>query len=146
MQAQFTDETIRFRIPSDPKYVSMIRRAVQSIARSLGFPDDLALDIEISVAEALANAVEHGSPERNGNAVVIVCRVEADKLTIDVRDEGSGFEEGNLDTLCEPFSEHGRGLRMIYRLMDKVNICRTPKGSRIRMVKKKRSGKTKCAA
>lgn len=141
MQALFQGEIIQFRIPSDPKYVAMVRRAVQSIARSLGFSEAVAWDIELSVAEALANAVEHGSPEHGRNAVIVVCRVEEDKLTVDVRDEGPGFEPLGSPKQFESMHERGRGLRLIYRLMDRVNVRRTRKGSRIRMVKQKQSPK-----
>lgn len=136
MHSQSQGETIRFRIPGDPKYVSIIRRAIQSIASNLEFPDELTQDIEMSVAEALANAVEHGSPERNGNAVMVSCRVSNDSLTIDIRDEGPGVGEESPEKESGSLEEHGRGLQMIYKLMDKVDICRTPKGSRIHMVKK----------
>ena len=137
MQTLSESEIIRFRIPSDAKYVPTIRRAVQSIARCLGFPEDIAEDIEISIAEALANAVEHGSPDHKSE-IVVICKVDEDNLTIDVRDGGLGFEppcpEGPYDFL----DERGRGLRLIYKLMDRVNIHRTTSGSRIRMVKQRR--------
>jgi len=139
MQALYRGETIQFRIPGDPRYVSMVRRAMDCVARSLGFPEDAAEDIALSVAEALANAVEHGSPEHKANAVVVVCRVDEDKLTIDVRDEGPGFELREPEKWYECMEEHGRGLRLIYNLMDAVNVCHTRTGARIRMVKHKRS-------
>lgn len=136
-------ETIQFRIPADPKYICTIRRAIRSIAASLDFTDDVAEDIELSFAEALTNAVEHGSPQNAGNSVVVVCRITEDKLIIDVRDEGPGFDPpASKDG--EIWSEHGRGLRMIHQLMDNVRICRTGKGSRIRMVKEKQSGVPEC--
>jgi len=136
MAAELRGETIRFRIPSDPKYVATVRRAIRSLANSLGFSEDIAEDIEISVAEALTNAVEHGSPEQRKNAVAVVCRVADDRLTIDVRDEGLGFDMPEAETQWEMLEERGRGLRLIYHLMDKVRVCHTPRGSRIRMVKK----------
>jgi anti-sigma regulatory factor (Ser/Thr protein kinase) len=127
-------ETIQFKIPADPKYVSAIRRAVQAVARNLNFPDDSVDDIGISVDEALSNAVKYGSPERGCNAVAVNCKVGDGALTIEVRDEGPGFGppgSGEQDV----FEEHGRGLKLIYRLMDSVHIDRMSKGSRIRMVK-----------
>jgi len=136
MAAAPQSEIIQFRIPSNPKYVSTVRRAVRSIAHSLGFSEEVSEDIELSVDEALTNAVLHGSPEQRKNAVVIVCRIGDDKLTIDVRDEGPGFEPFDSQGYYEPLGEQGRGLRLIYHLMDGVRVCRTPRGSRIRMVKK----------
>lgn len=136
MAARTREETILFRIPSDPKYVPTIRRAVLSIARSMGFTEQTAADIELSVAEAITNAVEHGSPGHNRNTVAISCKVGEDRLSIEVRDEGLGFDLPEDGECRESMEEHGRGLRLIYKLMDKVNVCHTNRGSRIRMVKK----------
>ena len=137
MQSLSQGETIRFSIPADPKYAVMVRRAVRTVASRLGFPDDMAADIEISVAEAVSNAIEHGSPDHSANAVAIVCRFEGDKLTIDVRDEGSGFVLAGFQAPRRSLAERGRGLKLIYRLVDRVRICRTVHGSKLRMVIRK---------
>lgn len=140
MQALSHGEVIQFRIPGDPKYVSMVRRAVRTIAYDLGFGEDVIWEIEVSVSEALANAVEHGSPGHTSNAVIVMCRFDNCRLTIDVRDEGPGFDLPCTQTEVEPsFDERGRGLRLIYELMDKVRVSRGRRGSKIRMVKDVRS-------
>lgn len=138
MAASSHSETIQMRIPADPRYVSTVRRAVQSIARSLGFSEETVLEIEVSIAEALANAVEHGSPQQCRNAIIVVCKIGDARLTIDVRDEGPGFRAPEC---CdeETLSERGRGLRMIYQLMDKVKVSSSTRGSRISMIKRMHS-------
>lgn len=138
MAAAVEDETIEFRIPSNPRYVPTIRRAIRSIATNLAFPDETASDIELSVGEALVNAIEHGSPEQNRNTVVVTCRISQDNLTIDVRDEGPGFDAVAYQSSPELLDERGRGLTLIYNLMDNVRLCSTSRGARIRMVKTKR--------
>ena len=135
MRAAFRRDTFQFRIPGDPKYVSMVRRAVRTIAMDLGFPEDVIWKIEVSVAEALANAVEHGSPVHNQNNVVVACMFEDGKLTIDVRDEGPGFALPSSEEIAVSLDERGRGLRMIYELMDNVKVSRGRRGSKLRMVK-----------
>ena len=135
MNARSQGEVIQFRIPGDSRYVPIVRRAILSLARSLGFPEQTAEDIHISVAEAITNSVEHGSPGQKHDNVIIACRIEDGVLTIDVRDEGPGFRMPQSGECEASMEEHGRGLRLIYNLMDQVKVCRTPKGSRIRMVK-----------
>jgi anti-sigma regulatory factor (Ser/Thr protein kinase) len=127
-------EVVQFRIPGDTKYVPMVRRAVRAIAHSVDLPDDLIADIEVSVSEAIANAIEHGSPEQAENVVVVTCRVDPEELTVDVRDEGPGFDPQprNPDVL----QERGRGLKLIYFLMDSVEVSRTRTGAILHMVKK----------
>lgn len=128
-------ETIQFRIPADPKHIAMVRRAIKSVACSLDFPESVADDIELSVAEALANAVKHGS-SGSDNVVTAICRVTEDQLVIDVLDHGPGFERESTNT-NGLWAENGRGLRLIYHLMDKVRISKTCKGAKIRMTKAK---------
>jgi serine/threonine-protein kinase RsbW len=135
MHAASRGDTFQFRIPGDPKYVSMVRRAVRTIAIDLGFPEDVIWQIEVSVAEALANAVEHGSPDHNQDNVVIACVFDDGQLTIDVRDEGPGFALPSSEEIEASLDERGRGLRMIYELMDNVKVSRGRHGSRLRMVK-----------
>jgi anti-sigma regulatory factor (Ser/Thr protein kinase) len=58
-----------------------------------------------------------------------------------VRDEGPGFGPPGLGEQ-DAYEEHGRGLKIIYRLMDSVQIDRMRKGSRIRMVKSMHDSQT----
>ena len=137
-------EVVQFRIPGDTKYVSMVRRGMASIACSLGLDHDSIADIELSVSEAIANAIEHGCPDRTSNLVLVSCTVDTDKLIIDVRDEGPGFEPGPRDpSLAE---ERGRGLKLIYLLMDKVEVSKTRRGAKLRMVKNVGADNSACPA
>jgi serine/threonine-protein kinase RsbW len=117
----------------------MVRRAIHSIATNLGFSEEVAEDIELSVDEALVNAIEHGSPEKGKNNVIVACKVSENKLTIDVCDEGPGFDSTSFFSPSNPLDERGRGLTLIYNLMDNVELSSTRRGARIRMVKAKNS-------
>lgn len=131
-------EIMEFKIPANPECVPMVRKAVQSIARSLGFCEETAADIELSVAEAVSNAVEHGSPHQRRDVVMVVCRLTGDKFVIEVQDEGPGFRLPRRNRRWEVLSERGRGLKLIQNLMDGVNVSRTDNGCRITMSKKNR--------
>lgn len=142
-------EVIQFRIPGDTRYVAMVRRGIRSIADSIDLAEDVTADIELSVSEAIANAIEHGSPDKSANVVLVSCRLDSDKLVIDVHDEGPGFEPGP-DQRSHPsvMSERGRGIRLICELMDSVDYQTTRRGCRVRTVKKttRRSKPTSMAA
>lgn len=83
------------------------------------------LDVEIALREALANAIKHGA---NGDSRKIVeCRVTcgAPGITIVVRDPGNGFDPNAVpDPLAGEniYSNHGRGIFLINRLMDEVKF------------------------
>ena len=83
------------------------------------------MDVEISLREALANAIKHGAD--NDPTKVIECRVscEGPGILIVVRDPGKGFDPGAIpDPLHAEniYSNHGRGIFMINSLMDEVKF------------------------
>ena len=78
----------------DPTLLGLLRDFVCSAARHLGFSEKEVAEIEISVDEACANAMEHaynadgsaaGAPE-----VLVELYMEPEKLTIKICDSGSG--------------------------------------------------------
>lgn len=137
MSALRSREVFQFRFPGQPCYVSMVRRGIHSVARSHDLPDSTISDVEISVSEAITNAIMHGCPRHDDSVVVVTCRLGTDKLVIDIEDEGEGFRpDAGLERACDPMLERGRGLRLIRHLMDGMQASRIRTGFRFRMVKK----------
>lgn len=95
--------------------------------------------IELSLQEALANAVVHGAKEDPSK--IVECLVACDEqrgILIIVRDPGEGFDPSAIPscTLGENlYSEHGRGIFLINQLMDEVKFRKG--GTEIHMVKKR---------
>ena len=54
--------------------------------------DDLAYKVVLLLTEAVTNAIEHGNKNDATKAVHIVLKVHDTKITIEVEDEGQGFE------------------------------------------------------
>ncbi|MBP6965506.1 MAG: ATP-binding protein [Armatimonadetes bacterium] len=130
-------EVFQFRIPGQPHYVSMVRHGIHCVACSHDLPDSIISDVEVSVSEAITNAIMHGCPRNDDSIVVVTCRLGSDKLVIDVEDEGEGFQpDDGLERQSDPMLERGRGLRLIRHLMDGMQVSRMRTGFRFRMVKK----------
>lgn len=84
-------------------------------------------DIEIALREALANAVIHGNHEDPEKQVYVGCHGGIDEVSIVIRDEGQGFDSGDLPdpTASENIkSSHGRGIYLMKTLMDEVRFER----------------------
>jgi serine/threonine-protein kinase RsbW len=82
-------------------------------------------DIEIALREALANAVIHGNHEDPEKNVYIGCRGGTDEISIVIRDEGQGFDIGEVPDPTAPEnieSSHGRGIYLMTALMDEVRF------------------------
>jgi serine/threonine-protein kinase RsbW len=84
-------------------------------------------DIEIALREALANAVIHGNHENPGKQVYVGCRGGTDEVSIVIRDEGLGFDSGDVPDPTAPEnikSSHGRGIYLMKTLMDELRFER----------------------
>ena len=84
-------------------------------------------DVEIALREALANAVIHGNHEDPRKQVYVGCRGGTDEVSIVIRDEGEGFEIGEIPDPTTPEnieSSHGRGIYLMKSLMDEVRFER----------------------
>lgn len=98
---------------------------------------DICFDVRLAFEEALVNAVKHGNKADPDKTVYIAIEASDEAITIEVKDEGTGFdyerlaiptEEANLEKLS------GRGVFLIKSLMDSVTYL--DNGSRVRMVKR----------
>ncbi len=104
--------------------------------KSLGISEEELFNVRLSLEEALVNAVKHGNKMDAGLVVEVYLKVNSDKLIIEVKDQGEGFDFKNLD---DPTKEEnikktrGRGIFLIKNLMDEVRFKEG--GSRIIMTK-----------
>jgi serine/threonine-protein kinase RsbW len=95
-------------------------------------------DIELALAEALANAVVHGA--QGDPSRVVQCDVACDEargVLIIVRDPGDGFDLASIPSPLQGenlYSGHGRGIYLINQLMDDVKFHKN--GAEIRMIKR----------
>jgi serine/threonine-protein kinase RsbW len=111
---------------------------VMGVVRQMKGVDGKEDAIELSVQEALANAVIHGAKEDPTKTVE--CLVSSDDergVLIVVRDPGPGFRPDAIPTCTvgeNVYSNHGRGIFLINQLMDKVEFRKN--GTEIRMVKR----------
>lgn len=84
-------------------------------------------EIEIALREALANAIVHGNHEDPGKQVYVSCRCGTDEVSFVIRDEGQGYDIGELPDPTAPeniSSSHGRGIFLMKNLMDEVRFER----------------------
>ncbi len=92
-------------------------------------------DIVSATHEAAKNAVVH-NPETEA-PIEVECRVMWDSVIVEVTDRGNGFDDGHLPPPePDPMSIAGRGMLMIYNLMDDVEARTGKGGTRITMRKR----------
>lgn len=124
--------TYRAAFSGDYRNVPLARNAIARFALVCGFSREEVEDIKVAAGEALNNAVEHGHASRF-SGFSVNCSFTDGQLTIEVRDNGSGFnEDGNGDT---SFARgRGFGIFLMRKLMDAVRFDR--EGSCVRMIRR----------
>jgi serine/threonine-protein kinase RsbW len=117
--------SLHVRFPSDIRHIEHVVALVQSqcAAHAITSPK-CTLNIPVALAEALNNAVMRGNREDASKYVVVRSLVEYESITIEVMDEGPGFDFSRSmrdPTLPENIlREDGRGLFLMTHLMDHV--------------------------
>ncbi|MDD3000343.1 MAG: ATP-binding protein [Candidatus Riflebacteria bacterium] len=130
-------ECISFNFP-DAKYISVVKKNAELIAKNMGFKEEHVYDIGLIVDEAFVNAVEHGA-KKYSSGVTVDFMIYKDKLEIIVEDNGCGFD---IDTTKVPddltclHSIRGRGLGLMKLLTDEFEvITAVGAGTRVQMIK-----------
>jgi serine/threonine-protein kinase RsbW len=119
-------------ITADLARLPEVRSFADSCAASFGFGDDIRYQIKMAMSEAVANAVEHGSPTP-GDSVRVRAVAEGPTLAFYVEDNGS-FVPRIAPRGALP--ERGRGLAFLGQLMDEVDIRPGPDGTTLRFAKR----------
>ena len=133
-------DRIEIRIGSALEYLDLVQTLTDCIADFMGFDEDTAHWIGMSVRGSVTNAIQHGNKLDQSKRVDIRFEVAPDQLDISVRDQGAGFQVERLpnpldaENLLKP---SGRGIFYIRSFMDEVEfIPHAEGGMEIHMVKK----------
>jgi len=125
-------------IPGDVKAIAPAVEEIMAAVGEMGCAAGKEFEIELALTEALANAVVHGCEQDPGKSVEVFAGCDPTRgILIVVRDPGPGFDASQVPSPVvgeRIFSEGGRGIYLINRLMDDVQYEHG--GTEIRMVKR----------
>ncbi len=134
------NDRIEIRIGSALEYLDLVQTLTDCITGFIGFDEDTAHWIGMSVRESVTNAIQHGNRLDQSKRVDISFEFAPDHLDISVKDEGTGFQ---IDRLPNPLDAEnllkpsGRGIFYIRSFMDEVEfIPHAQGGMEVHMVKK----------
>src|SRR4029434_1437473 len=102
------------------EYLDLVQTLTDCVTTFMGFDDDTAHWIGMSVRETVTNATQHGHKLDPMKKVEIRCDVASDQLEISVKDQGSGFQVDNLPNPLDPenlLKPSGRGIFYIRSFM-----------------------------
>jgi serine/threonine-protein kinase RsbW len=125
------ERVFRRSFPPRPSSARLLREALGRYFAAIDVEGPQAAQLLLCADEAFINAVAHAGDAR----VLVAAWVRDERLVLEVSDEGTGFDVAQLGHAEPPDldAEHGRGLFLIHRLMDRVRIDSCGSGTTIRM-------------
>ncbi len=122
-------ERVSLEIPPKPQFVSLCRLALTAICREHRFSDEDIADLKLAITEACSNSIKHAygvDPDVDRERVFVTYTVDLDRLVVEVRDRGPGFEwSGPSDN---ELPESGMGISIIQAVADEFEVCQPDDG------------------
>lgn len=130
---------VELAIPARPAYLSLVRLVVDAAVGSLapGLSAARLDDLKIAVTEACSNAIEAHEATYAEEPVVVRCVIDDDRVTVEVVDNGEGFDPDRVETLpaaTDPRRlrhESGLGIPLMRTLTDQVAFTRAVNGTTV---------------
>jgi serine/threonine-protein kinase RsbW len=135
-----TEKVIRIDFPSTMQFVYVLDAVISEILRELGFDEETSEQVNLAVIEAGTNAIKHGNKEDPEKRAHFEFILNPDRITIVIKDQGSGFDREAVDDPLDPanlLKSSGRGIFLMETCMDSVEY--EASGTVVRMVKYKQS-------
>jgi serine/threonine-protein kinase RsbW len=118
--------TVNLRLPSE---VEFVEQAVHLVTRhclaGVEASPKIRFRLQVALSEALANAILRGNCEDCSKTVLVTAELRPEQITIQVTDEGEGFDPSAVTDALAPErleDTRGRGLFLIRRLVDSVTF------------------------
>src|SRR3954447_19645916 len=122
MMNQIGSRTIKLTIPAKPEYITLGRLALTGLAGLRPVSAETLGDLKLALTEACTNSVRHAYRDGRSGTVEIVYQLLPDRITVEVTDDGSGFDPGELDAEGDDLSEGGLGIAIIRALSDEFEL------------------------
>lgn len=120
---------------------SLSRMVIASFMAQMDPTLEEIMDVKTAVSEAVTNAIVHGYEGRSDGIVEMECKVEKERLYIEIRDCGVGI--GNVKEAMQPFyttkkdaERSGMGFAFMEAFMDELTVESAPgKGTTVCLTK-----------
>jgi serine/threonine-protein kinase RsbW len=140
----FDEHRVRLNLPSSFELLDLVQLLSDRLSALAGLDEDSTHWISVAVRESVINAIKHGNHEDANKHVVVefvlAPRARPEQFTVEVLDEGEGFDPDGVADPLDPenvLKSSGRGIFFMRSFMDDVSIARRPEGGMVvRMCKK----------
>jgi len=130
-------EKIDLELPSDLSLMNIVLEYLLDRVAGLGMIEVEQSNLFVALDEAFVNAVKHGNRNDPTKLLRVTAELSAHEAAFTVEDEGDGFDVREIPDPRDPanlFKSNGRGVLLIYNIMDEVEYSRG--GAKLKMVKR----------
>jgi two-component system OmpR family response regulator len=142
-----TQGEIRFHLQSDTHYLEELNHLLGSLFLFSGLTQQQVKQLTTAVRELGTNAIEWGHKKVSDRIMTVDYRIDPEKITIDIKDTGPGFNPSNLPHAAHAddpvghmmvreelgLREGGFGIMMSRGLVDEMSY--NEKGNEVRLIK-----------
>ncbi len=134
--------TVELVVPSKPEFLLVVRLATGGVGLRADLTVDDIEDLKVAVAEACTNVINHAFEDGTTlDDQMLRVRMTAGKgeMTVEVEDEGVGFDPGELERSRRDGldGKGGLGFGLMKELTDSFRVESAPgSGTRVIMVKR----------
>ena len=125
-----------FVFPATRESLPTARRRLTAFAEVAGLADTELFEFSVAVAEALTNAVVHGSPHGSDDDILARFFCYEDEIAVEVVDGGGGLDATPV-CIPEASAVSGRGIHFMRALCDAVQFTCGPLGTHVLLVKRR---------
>lgn len=106
-----------------------VQKRVDNFLHELRIPDTIINKILLCIDELVTNIIAHAYTDKEEHAVQMECRVEGNKIILELRDDGVPFDptkqsRPNVKMSIESRDIGGLGIHLVTTLMDTVEYHR----------------------
>lgn len=121
--------------------ISRLSKFISNIATSRGLDEDLAMNINLAMEEAVTNSIMYAYPEGTRGEIEVDARVDDDTIEFTIADCGMEFDptarpEPDINAGAEERPIGGLGIFLVKNIMDSVSYIREKDTNILRLIKK----------
>ena len=117
-------EPIKLTIPSEAKYLSIVRGVLQRLLVCHEMPEEIIRKLVLCVDEACSNIIKYSYNGRKDCSIEFSFSLEEDNFCVKIRDYGKQCDTDAFKPRClDDIKPGGLGTFFMHEIMDEVTYC-----------------------
>ena len=129
-------ESLELVIPSNPKYMQLLRKFTKGSAEVIGFNEVDSEKISLAVDEACTNIIRHSYDNDFNQKIIINIYLDEQKMEVHLKDFGKKLDPPEIKPRSiKKLKPGGLGVNLIVGIMDIVEYTKTSEYNIVKLTK-----------